>query len=302
MDRSSMGMKRILTFLFLLSSALGLGAANPSVTQMFQAIPWTNQNGVVKSRVAVPVLSDRVFWAGSNALDLTQNYFTSSNGVLVGFDATDASQPYNLGIGAVLKGPGSFTFTVTSTEVYTNHVYGYVECENDDVGFLHTVEWAAGTNITEMANGFGPQIQGTSGIFGNNQYFRLIPFSGNPYVFKSGPLGQSNVLSVMNDTTNAFTVTYDGNLTNMGRHSATLGFASFSTIATNQIPATGWTNNAEINVTVYTTATAVSFTINNRAGAVLYTSPVLTATMPVNLQPGWSVRAASGLTGTAVPF
>jgi hypothetical protein len=80
------------------------------------------------------------------------------------------------------------------------------------------------------------------------------------------------------------------------------GAASFSTIATNQIPATGWTNNAEINVTVLTTATAVSFTINNRAGTVLYTSPTLTATVPVNLQPGWSVRAASGLTGTVLPF
>jgi hypothetical protein len=80
------------------------------------------------------------------------------------------------------------------------------------------------------------------------------------------------------------------------------GFSSFSTIATNQIPTTGWTNNAAVNVTVYTTATAVSFTINNRAGTVLYTSPTLTATIPVNLQPGWSLRAASGLAGTVLPF
>lgn len=87
-----------------------------------------------------------------------------------------------------------------------------------------------------------------------------------------------------------------------GYYIGTNGFASYSTISTNQIPTTGWTNNAAINVTVYTTATAVSFTINNRAGTVLYTSPTLTATIPVNLQPGWSIRAASGLTGTVLPF
>lgn len=92
------------------------------------------------------------------------------------------------------------------------------------------------------------------------------------------------------------------NLTVSGRVQATNGYASFSSIATNQIPTTGWTNNEAVNVTVYTTATAVSFTINNGAGTVLYTSPTLTATVPVNLQPGWSVRAASGLTGTVLPF
>lgn len=87
-----------------------------------------------------------------------------------------------------------------------------------------------------------------------------------------------------------------------GSLSGTNGVASYSTVATNQIPTTGWTNNLEINVTVNVTATSVAFTINNRAGTVLYTSPVLTATMPVNLQAGWSVRAASGLVGTVLPF
>lgn len=87
-----------------------------------------------------------------------------------------------------------------------------------------------------------------------------------------------------------------------GITSATNGFGSYATSATNQIAASGWTNTFARNYTVYVTATAVSFTLKDRSGTVLYTSPTLTATVPVNLQPGWAVNAASGLAGTAVPF
>lgn len=83
---------------------------------------------------------------------------------------------------------------------------------------------------------------------------------------------------------------------------ATNGIASFSTLAAASIAATGWTNIwATNNATVYVTATAVAWTIKNRANSTIYTSPVLTATVPVHLQPGWSVNAASGLAGTALP-
>lgn len=94
----------------------------------------------------------------------------------------------------------------------------------------------------------------------------------------------------------------NGTVTASGTVQATNGFASFSTQATAAIAATGWTNTWVHNATVYVTATAVAFTIKDRSQATLYTSPTLTATVPVSLQPGWAVTAASGLAGTAVPF
>lgn len=80
------------------------------------------------------------------------------------------------------------------------------------------------------------------------------------------------------------------------------GVGSYNTTATNAIGTTGYTNNTGANQTAYVSATAVSFTIKNRAGTAVYISPTLTATVAVNLQPGWAVTAASGLLGTAVPF
>lgn len=80
------------------------------------------------------------------------------------------------------------------------------------------------------------------------------------------------------------------------------GVGSYSTASTNAIGTTGYTNNTGANQTAYVSATAVSFTIKNRAGTAVYVSPTLTATVAVNLQPGWAVTAASGLLGTAVPF
>lgn len=71
------------------------------------------------------------------------------------------------------------------------------------------------------------------------------------------------------------------------------------------VQATGYTNGNTYNVTVYLTATAVAFNIKNVRGVLnttLYTSPTLTTTMPVNLQPGWAISAASGLAGTVLPW
>jgi len=88
-----------------------------------------------------------------------------------------------------------------------------------------------------------------------------------------------------------------------GFSQVTNGTASFATTTAVAITATGWTNIwSTNNATVYVTATAVAWTIKNRANATIYTSPTLTATVPVTLQPGWSVNAASGLAGTALPW
>ena len=85
--------------------------------------------------------------------------------------------------------------------------------------------------------------------------------------------------------------------------SITNGIASFSTISAVAINSTGWTNIwSTNNATVYVSATAVAFTVKNRANATIYTSPTLTTTVTVTLQPGWAVSAASGLAGTAVPW
>jgi len=79
------------------------------------------------------------------------------------------------------------------------------------------------------------------------------------------------------------------------------GVATLSSDATNAITATGVTNTASIDRQAFVTATATAFTVNDRSGAVIYTSPTLTATLNIRLQPGWSVRAASGLVGTVIP-
>jgi len=123
----------------------------------------------------------------------------------------------------------------------------------------------------------------------------------NPQVFKSVH-DLTNVVVATNGTVQfPNTVTMQTNIVSGITHS-TNGFASYSTLATNAVGATGYTNNQVINQTAYVTATAVAWTIKDRAQATLYVSPVLTATIPVNLQPGWSITAASGLVGTVLPW
>ena len=82
---------------------------------------------------------------------------------------------------------------------------------------------------------------------------------------------------------------------------STNGAASYNSGATNAVGATGYTNLTGANQFAIVTATAVSYTLTDRSANVIYVSPTLTATMSVPLQPGWSITAASGLVGTAIP-
>ena len=102
-----------------------------------------------------------------------------------------------------------------------------------------------------------------------------------------------------NLTTNAIELQFSAGT--LIRATETNGPASYSTQATNELVATGYTNTTGVNMQAMVNATAVSFTVNNRAGTVIYTSPVITGVMPIGLQPGWSVRGASGLAGTVIP-
>lgn len=92
-----------------------------------------------------------------------------------------------------------------------------------------------------------------------------------------------------------------GNSGTSGTNFCTNGYASFATDTAVTIAATGWTNVMAKSANVYVSSVAVSWIIKNRANATIYTSPTLTTTIPVHLQPGWSVSAASGLSGTALP-
>ncbi len=110
------------------------------------------------------------------------------------------------------------------------------------------------------------------------------------------------LFELQNNGTNKLVLSGGGTLSVPGTLQGTNGVASFDTTAGESIAATGWTNIFGKNATVYVTATAIAFTIKNRANATIYTSPTLTATETVTLQPGWSVNAASGLAGTALPW
>ncbi len=81
----------------------------------------------------------------------------------------------------------------------------------------------------------------------------------------------------------------------------TNGPASYSNMATNAIAASGYTNLTGANQTALVTATAVSFTVVDRAAATIYTSPTLTTTLSIPLQPGWGITSANGLSGTVIP-
>jgi hypothetical protein len=83
----------------------------------------------------------------------------------------------------------------------------------------------------------------------------------------------------------------------------TNGIATYSVTATNAIAATGITNTSLFNRHAMLTVTAVAFAIKNYEGTIIYNSPAaLTATMSVPLQPGGAITAASGLSGTLLPY
>ncbi|MES2367028.1 MAG: hypothetical protein V4563_14225 [Pseudomonadota bacterium] len=131
------------------------------------------------------------------------------------------------------------------------------------------------------------------------QYPSLVHASGAP--FQIGRLDVDDVNRRNGVVTYELVIDPSGNQTNSGAITVALGVGSYATTASASLVATGWTNTMGINATAYVTATAVSFVIKNRANTTLYTSPTLTATIPVHLQPGWAVSAASGLAGTALP-
>lgn len=108
----------------------------------------------------------------------------------------------------------------------------------------------------------------------------------------SGPLAGSFTVTVTNHSCLEFKVTRKA-----GGGDGLISFAADATYAMN---ATGCTNTLGKNATAFVTATAVAFTIKDSASTTLYTSPTLTTTIAVHLQPGWSVNAASGLAGTVV--
>lgn len=84
---------------------------------------------------------------------------------------------------------------------------------------------------------------------------------------------------------------------------ATNGFASYTTAATNTVAATGWTNTFGVNAKVRITGTAVAVTIKAADESVLDSYTLGTADTVVELlQPLQAITAASGLVGTAKPF
>lgn len=113
-----------------------------------------------------------------------------------------------------------------------------------------------------------------------------------------------NGTNVPSTVFNSFTVSVTNHSCRMFRvtrkSGGTDGIISYATDATYALNTTGCTNTLGKNATAYVTATAVAFTVKDSAGTTLYTSPTLTATVCVHLQPLWSVNSASGLSGTVV--
>lgn len=156
-------------------------------------------------------------------------------------------------------------------------------------------ETVSGT-ITSTTTGSALTMANTAYITGGGYRFYPANNSSNMeirnsdgstlYIQVSGSSGAlRSVFGIISDTTST----------------ATNGFASFASDAGVALTATGLTNALGKNAMAYVTATAIAFTIKNAANTTLYTSPTLTATISVQLHPGWSVNAASGLSGTLLP-
>ncbi len=154
---------------------------------------------------------------------------------------------------------------------------------------------------------------------GTNAVYASFRFRGKPVYFLNtngnAGFGTTNPLASIHitnstaqatfridqqSTTNDVEQTFVNNTQKSGV--STNGIYSLNTLATNAVAAVGYTNLSGAQQTAYVTATAVSFTLSDRSGNVLYVSPTLTATLPVTMQPGWRLTAASGLTGTVLPW
>jgi hypothetical protein len=84
-------MKHPLTFLLFLSSALGLSAANPSFTDMFNALAWTNDTANLKQKSGSSLgITGTVFSIGLNNVGIGEKALkqnTGSNNVAIGLGA-----------------------------------------------------------------------------------------------------------------------------------------------------------------------------------------------------------------------
>ena len=210
--------------------------------------------------------------------------------------ATSISTHYvNSALMAKCIGP---TVSVSATGVVVA-VYGSsAGISSYGVGTLGRATGTSTTNAGAIGWASGGTNVGVAGFIG--------AITGNP-VIRKGAAGYFDMLSsgmspllCYSNATVLFEVAPTLTTNTFVFHSAG-GVASYSTIATNPITATGVTNTSGVDRQAIVTATAVSFTVNDRSGAVLYTSPTLTATLCIKLQPLWSIRAASGLVGTVIP-
>lgn len=84
---------------------------------------------------------------------------------------------------------------------------------------------------------------------------------------------------------------------------ATNGLGTLATTTPVAITATGITNSMGITACAYVSASAVTFTNFNGSGTAVLTNTALTANNALFiLQPGGSIKAASGLSGNLIPF
>jgi hypothetical protein len=226
----------------------------------------------------------------SNALG---SWFFNNAGYLMSSNGTTASNIF--GLGGSIKMTGILTNGIPASGGIEFKYLGSATLPSVRAGSSGMAFGVAGGNVTFYIATEQIASFVSDGFCVNN----LISGSIRP---KLGS-GVSQVIDTFFDRTAAGNYTMWTNMTVASNLKVTNGVSSFSTVAATAIDATGWTNVWQTNnATVYVTATAVAFTIKNRANATIYTSPTLTATMPVSLQPGWSVNAASGLSGTALPW
>jgi trimeric autotransporter adhesin len=145
-----MGMKRILTFLFLLSSMLGLSGANPSFTDMWNALPWTNDTLNLRQRSASDLgITGSVFnisigrsnvGVGPNALkenERSNNIAIGAGSMRFAFDAFD-----EVGIG---------TGTLTNDHGNKNVAVGHYSMERNDNGFQNVAVGHAAMQSNQTA-------------------------------------------------------------------------------------------------------------------------------------------------------
>jgi hypothetical protein len=295
-------MNRLLSFIILLASLLSSYAANPS----FRDLVWTNSSGSIKiNGTNQPVFSPGILsgpgavayqFGTSNLLSddtahLAEWKNKGTNRNVVGWDGRISIGPNtenNLGFGegVLLQSYQE----VSKGDKAQQQIYVAILDSNSDE---HSIEFLNHTNNSHII------IRCV-----NTERMILSPNMANgssaiPYFFDTARVmatAGSKLAVWANNGTNRFWIDKDGTAV------TTNGFASYSLLTTNSIGGTGYTNNQIINQVAYANGTAVTVTIKNRAGATIVPATAFTGTMTIYLQPGWAFTAASGLTGTVVPF